>query len=136
MQVKRKWMAPIVIAVVLELWGIYMVGRWIGGWATFVLVLLAAFLGTRLIRSEGKRVLAQAQRQMQAGEPPGHTLLDGLCVLAGGILLIVPGFLSDIVGLTMIIPATRPLYRLFLYRWLERLYRGGRLTFRGGPYGS
>ncbi|MFC5405450.1 FxsA family protein [Cohnella soli] len=135
MQIRRKWMAPILIAIVLELWGMYMVGRWIGGWATFAIVLLSAFLGTRLIRTEGKRVLAQAQQQMQAGEPPGHTLLDGVCVLAGGILLIIPGFLSDIVGLTMIIPATRPLYRLFLYRWLERLFRSGRLTFRGGPFG-
>ncbi|RKP54958.1 FxsA family protein [Cohnella endophytica] len=129
----RKLLAPIVIFLLLEIWGIAVVGKWIGGMPTFLLIVATAVLGSWLIKTEGRRVWQQAQRQMQAGEVPGHTLLEGLCVLVGGILLIIPGFISDIVGLTMIFPLTRPIYRLVMYRWLERLVRSGRFTIRRGP---
>lgn len=129
----RKLVAPIVIVLLLEIWGIAIMGNWIGGMATFLLLVGFAALGAWLIKTEGRRVWQQAQRQMQAGEVPGHTMLEGLCVLVGGILLIIPGFLSDIVGLSMIFPLTRPIYRLTMYRWLERLVRSGRFTINRGP---
>jgi UPF0716 protein FxsA len=46
-------------------------------------------------------------------------------VLAGGIMLMAPGFLSDIIGITLLLPFTRPIYRIFMYRWLERKIRSG-----------
>lgn len=132
---RRKWLPAFVIAGLLEIWGIYMVGRWIGGFWTFGLLLASCLAGVYLIQTEGRRVWQQAKRQMEAGQPPGHTLLKGICVLAGGILLIVPGFLTDLVGLTMLLPFTRPVYRLFLYRWLERFMRSGRFAVYRGPGG-
>ncbi|QMV44902.1 FxsA family protein [Cohnella cholangitidis] len=119
--------------MLIEIWGIYMVGSWIGGFGTFVLLIATAALGVWLIKTEGRKVWQQAQQQIHSGQAPGNKLLEGLCVLVGGILLIVPGFFTDIVGLTMVIPVTRPIYRLFLYRWIERLVRGGRFTISRGP---
>jgi len=130
---QRKFLTIVVLAILFEIWGIYMMGRWIGGFGTFALLLGTCLLGAYLIQTEGRKVWRQAQQQMQSGQPPGHALLEGLCVLAGGILLIVPGFISDVIGLTMLLPFTRPLYRLFMYRWLERLVRGGRFTIYRGP---
>lgn len=130
----QKWFLLLFIIIpALELWGIIEMGQQIGGLATFGLLLLTGFLGTWFIRVEGRRVWQQAQTQLQSGQVPGHTLLEGLCVLAGGILLMVPGFLSDIIGLTMLLPITRPLYRILLYRWLERKVRNGSFTIGSGP---
>ncbi|BBI34985.1 FxsA family protein [Cohnella abietis] len=129
---QRKLLAIFFIFALLELWGIIMMTQWIGGWATFFLIVATGFLGGWLIQVEGRRVWQQAQRQMQSGQAPGHSLLEGLCVLAGGILLIIPGFLSDLIGLTMLFPLTRPIYHLFLYRLLERTIRSGRFTIYGG----
>ncbi|MFC4304798.1 FxsA family protein [Cohnella boryungensis] len=130
---QRKGLAIVVLAVLIEIWGIYMIGRWIGGFWTFVLLLATTVLGAYLIQTEGRKVWRQAQAQMQAGQMPGNTLLEGLCILVGGILLILPGFISDIIGITMVLPFTRSLYRLFIYRWLERLVRGGRFAVFRGP---
>src|SRR5690606_13954963 len=106
----RGWLlAVFVIFPGIELWGIIEMGRRMGGWSTLGLLILAGVLGTWLAQLEGRKVLQQAQRQMQAGQPPGMSLLDGLCVLVGGLLLLFPGFVSDVIGLTLLIPFTRPL---------------------------
>jgi UPF0716 protein FxsA len=126
-------LALLLIVPALEMWGIIEMGHWIGGWTTFGLLLLSGFLGASLLRSEGRKVWQQAQRQIQAGQVPGFALLDGLCVLAGGIMLMAPGFLSDIIGITLLLPVTRPLYRMFLFRWLERKVRKGNFTIGRGP---
>ena len=57
-------------------------------------------------------------------------MLNGLCILIGGMLLLVPGFLSDIAGLTFLFPPTRALYRAAILRWLERKLRSGSMTIR------
>lgn len=129
-----KWLLALIIIVpAVEMWGIIQMGHWIGGWATVALLLLTGFLGAGLARSEGRRVWQQAQRQMQAGQVPGNTLLEGLCVLAGGIMLMAPGFVTDIIGLTLLLPVTRPLYRIALYRWLEHKVRNGSFRIHRGP---
>ncbi|WP_123039531.1 FxsA family protein [Cohnella candidum] len=130
-----RWLAALIIIVpAAELWGIIQMGRWIGGWQTFGLLLLSGFGGAWLARNEGRKVWREAQHQLQSGQMPGKALLDGLCVLAGGLLLVMPGFISDIVGVTLLFPLTRPFYRLLLYAGLERLVRTGSLSIRGGPF--
>ena len=130
----RRWLlALIVIFPGIELWGIIEMGQQIGGWSTLGLLVLAGVLGTWLAQLEGRKVFLQAQRQMQAGQIPGLSLLDGLCVLTGGLLLLFPGFVSDIIGITLLLPFTRPIYRRLLYRWLEQKMRNGSFTIRQGP---
>lgn len=126
-----KWvLAAIIIIPAVELWGIIRMGHWIGGWPTFGLILLTGFIGAKLASSEGRKAFAEVQAQIQSGRPPGHAMLNGACVLIGGLLLLLPGFFSDIVGITMLFPPTRPLYRLMLYRWLEKKMRNGSFTIR------
>lgn len=121
-----KWLLAVFIVVpIVELWGIFQVGSWIGGWNTFFILILMGVAGAYLARAEGRRVWVEAQRQMQAGQIPGQTLLDGLCVLAGGILLLMPGFISDIVGITLLIPASRTYYRQIMLQWIEKRMRNG-----------
>ena len=120
----------VILVPALEIWGILRMGGWIGAGPTFLLILAAGVAGIYIMRKEGTRAWREAQRQLQAGQPPGHALLNGLCVLIGGVLLLVPGFFSDIVGLTLIAPPTRRLYRGWIIGWLERRMKNGSLTIR------
>ncbi|WP_141504084.1 FxsA family protein [Paenibacillus luteus] len=128
-----KWLLAVIIVVpFIELWGIFQVGSWIGGWNTFFILIVMALAGAYLAKAEGRKVWGEAQRQMQAGQIPGQSLLDGLCVLAGGLLLLIPGFLSDIVGITLLIPGTRAYYRQIMLHWIEKRIRNG--NFRIGRF--
>ncbi|MFD1957610.1 FxsA family protein [Paenibacillus thailandensis] len=115
---------------VVEVAGIVLVTRWIGGMGTWLAILLTAVLGAYLAQAEGRKVLAEARRQMQAGQIPGRMMLDGLCVFAGGIMLAMPGFISDIAGLTLLLPPTRAFYRQMMLRWLEKRMKNGSFTIR------
>lgn len=122
----NKWLlAAFVVIPIVELWGILQVGDLIGGWTTFLVLILMGLAGSYLARAEGRKVWAEAQRQMQAGQIPGQTMLDGICILAGGLLLLMPGFFSDIVGITLLFPLTRPFYRGYMLGWIEKRMRNG-----------
>ncbi|MFF2480603.1 FxsA family protein [Paenibacillus sp. NPDC058071] len=126
-----KWIiAAVVLIPALELWSILQVGQRLGGWTTFWLIVLISLLGAYLAQAEGRKVWVEAQRQLQAGQIPGRSMLDGLCVLAGGLMLFIPGFFSDIFGLTLLLPLTRPFYRQLLLRWIEKRMRNGSFTIR------
>ncbi|MBP2293866.1 FxsA family protein [Azospirillum rugosum] len=102
------------IAVFIE------VGDWIGSGPTVGLVILSAILGSVLIRWQGLSVLKRAQEAAERGEVPVGAVFEGFCVVAAGILLIVPGFLTDVVGLLLFV---RPL-RNALGRWLFDRMKG------------
>ena len=122
----KKWLLALLLIIpALELYLMLKVASWIGGGTTFLLIAATAIVGILLIQFEGRKVWQEAQVRMQEGQIPGLSLLDGLCVLGGGILLIIPGFLSDLVGLLLVIPFTRPYFRGRLLSWLERRMRGG-----------
>lgn len=131
----KRFMWAALAAVLAEAVGIYMMSRWIGGWPTFLLLLAGAVAGSLLMRSEGRKVWGEAKRQLESGQMPGHALLDGVCVLAGGVLLIVPGFLTDVIGLALLFPWTRPIFRLGMYGWLARKAQSGSLRIGGGRFG-
>lgn len=129
----RKMAVWIVVAIAAELAGIIAMSYWIGGLWTFVLLVLGAVLGGYMMRTEGRKSWDEARRRFSEGEAPGPAVLDGICVVAGGLLLAVPGFLSDIVGITLLLPFTRKLYRAGMYIWLERRFRSGSVRIYRGP---
>jgi len=131
--VLRKFGAWLAIAAIAEIAVIILAADWLGAGATFALLLLGVVAGALLAQTEGRKAWLEAQRQMQSGQMPGQAILNGLCIMAGGLLLVIPGFLSDIVGITLLLPFTRPLYRGWLYRWLERKFRSGSFRIYGGP---
>lgn len=89
---------------VLELITIIEVGRWIGTLATISLLFLSGFVGFSLVRAGGLHSLAQAQSVMRDLRQPSANLARGAFWMAAGVLFIVPGFLSDGVGLLLLLP--------------------------------
>ncbi len=84
-----------------------LVGGWIGLLPTLALVLLAAILGVFILRSEGAIALSQMQLALSAGENPMSPMAHGALVVLGGFLLVVPGFLTDVLGLALLLAPVR-----------------------------
>lgn len=82
----------------------------IGALNTVLIILITAILGAYLAKFQGFRVLREIREAMSRGYMPGSELLHGLFVLIGSFALLTPGFLSDIVGFSMLIPQTREIY--------------------------
>ena len=112
------WMILLVLIgwPVLEIATFIQVGAWIGLVPTILLFLAAGAIGLWLLRAEGISLLMRAQTQMRNGVVPIQEAFDALCLVAGGVLLLLPGFLSDIVALILFVPVTRALVRLALVR--------------------
>lgn len=96
-----------VVMPIAEIAVLINVGEIIGGWNTVLLVILSAMLGAFLVKREGVATLAQAQLKMQKGELPAKELGSGLLLLVAGVLLVTPGFITDIFGLLLTLPFTR-----------------------------
>jgi UPF0716 protein FxsA len=103
-----------------ELYLILQVSHAIGIPETLGLLLLVSFVGAWLVKREGLGVLRRAQARMDAGEVPGHELVDGVLILFAGALLITPGFLTDCVGVLLLLPPIRLAVRAVALRALRR----------------
>jgi UPF0716 protein FxsA len=110
-----------IIVPIAELYVILKVGDLIGILPTVALLVADSLLGSWLMRSQGRVVWQRFQETMQAGRLPHREVFDGVLVIFGGAFLITPGFLTDVIGVLLLLPPTRALFR----RWLVR--RGGRM---------
>jgi UPF0716 protein FxsA len=105
-----------------------------------VLVLLTGALGAWFARLEGARVLRRWQEAMARQQLPKDGVIDGFLIFVGGILLITPGILTDIAGLSMVMPPTRRVIAGWVRRWFERQIAAGRVQvyapgYDGAPRG-
>ncbi len=112
------------IAVPLaELYVILQVAELLGGGASGALLTVAllavdSVLGTLLLRSQGRAVWRRFNQALSEGRMPHREVIDGVLVIAGGALLLTPGFLSDVAGVLMLLPPTRAAIRRLLIRRL------------------
>lgn len=100
------------IAVLME------VSDQIGGLTTIALVILTAAVGASLVRSQGVQTLMSAQQKMQQGQQPGQEVIEGILLALAGIMLVTPGFVTDFVGLLLLLPLSR---QFFAGKLLERV---------------
>ncbi len=121
---------------IIELFVILQVGELLGLWPTLALLVADSILGSILMRSQGRAAWRRFNAALQAGRPPAREVLDGILIIFGGALLLTPGFVTDIVGLTLLAPPTRAFYRSVLVRRFGfRLAAGavGRVAGRRPP---
>lgn len=119
------------IVPIIEVWLLIRVGRVIGALPTVAILLTISLVGAWLARSQGFRTVVAIRDELAAGRLPAAHFLDGALILAGGILLLTPGFFTDFIGLFFLVPATRKLLKLWLRSWLEhKLLRGGFVMHR------
>ncbi len=104
----------------LELAILIKLGTLIGLVPTLTIVILTGLLGAALARSQGFATLTRIQQELHAGQLPGDSLLDGALILAGALLLITPGILTDLTGFLCLIPASRTVLKRFVRNWLRQ----------------
>ncbi len=100
---------PIVILMmpILEIAGFIIVGKAIGLWLTLALVLFTSFLGLLILRLGGIGMVRNLQDAGRTGAQPADELVNGAMRVVAGILLFIPGFITDILGLLLLSPAVR-----------------------------
>lgn len=104
-----------------------MSGQIIGVWPTILLIIFTGVLGTFLAKKQGLATFYQLQRQLQSGQLPAESLLDGICILIGATLLLTPGFITDITGFFLLFPATRIFFKKLMTNWFNNRIRKGNI---------
>jgi UPF0716 protein FxsA len=110
----------ILLVPFIELWVIVEVWQTIGGLPTLALLLLVSLLGAWLVKREGLGVWQRLNEQIVAGRVPATEVADGALILFAGALLLTPGFVTDIVGILLLIPFTRAGFRAVGRRYLMK----------------
>ncbi|GIN58858.1 UPF0716 protein YtzA [Lederbergia ruris] len=116
----RLWILLFIILTALEIGVFMLAGKLMGIIPTVLLIIVTGMVGAYLTRKQGLNVLYQLQGQIQNGQPPGVAILDGVCILIGGILLISPGFITDVTGLILLVPFTRKFIKPYLLKLVKR----------------
>ena len=130
---RAPWVLPTLLVVliglpILEVWLLIRVGHAIGGLPTIGILVAEALLGAWLMRREGSRAWRALTDAGRRGELPVNQATDAALVLIGGVLLVLPGFVTDVIGLVFLLPFTRPLARRIVQALVAR--RARRFTGR------
>jgi UPF0716 protein FxsA len=128
-------LALILIFIVLpiaEIYVIVQVGEAIGVWWTLAILIADSIVGAMLVRWQGRAAWRRFTEALASGRPPAREVLDGGLIIFGGALQIAPGFITDILGMLLLLPPTRAIFRkLIVRRYARRLVTS--LSGRGVP---
>jgi UPF0716 protein FxsA len=114
-----------VLVPIAEIYVIIQVGQEIGALWTVLILIADSLIGARLLSWQGRRAWAAFQSALAAGRIPHREVLDGVLIILGGAFLLTPGFLTDVVGLLLLIPPSRAAFRRLLIRMVMRPSRLG-----------
>lgn len=120
--------ALFILVPVLEIYLIIKVGSHYGAAVTILLIIATAVIGASLLRMQGFSTLQRFQNQVQRGELPATTMLEGMMLFFAGALLLTPGFFTDAVGFVLLVPPVRKVIALWI------LERSGWIVQVGGTH--
>ncbi|KXJ50991.1 MAG: exclusion suppressor FxsA [Colwellia sp. Phe_37] len=96
-----------IIIPIIEISVLMQVGAIFGIWPTIAIVIFTAWLGAKYVRQQGLATLNSVQTKMAQGQMPSDEIVTGLMLLVAGVLLVTPGFVTDFLGLSLLIPGVR-----------------------------
>jgi UPF0716 protein FxsA len=116
------FVALAIVVGLIEITVMIQVGQWLGVVNTIGLLLLVSVVGAFLVKHQGVGVLRRIQQQRLAGQVPAAPVFDGALILLAGLLLLIPGFVTDAIGLVLLIPPVRASVRRFVrWRFMRRV---------------
>ncbi|MEH7109511.1 FxsA family protein [Bacillus sp. JJ1764] len=114
----------IIIIPAMDIGFLLFSGKTFGVWPTLTIIILTGIIGAYLAKKEGLETLRRAQEELRYGKIPGEAVLDGICILIGGTLLLTPGFITDFLGFLMLFQPTRKIFKFFMKnsfrKWIDR----------------
>ena len=132
---RAPWVVPTLLVLliglpILEVWLLIRVGQAIGGLNVLAILIVEALFGGWVMRREGPRAWQALLEAVRRGSLPVDEATDAVLVLIGGVLLVLPGFVTDVVGLVFLLPFTRPAARRLVTALVARRARGITGTFQ------
>ena len=109
-----------IVVPIAELAVLIQVGQEIGVWWTIAILIADAIIGSILMRAQGRAAWRRFNEALAVGRVPTREVLDGALVMFGGLLMLTPGFITDILGFVLLIPPTRAAVRAVLVRRLAQ----------------
>ncbi|WZL72097.1 FxsA family protein [Clostridiaceae bacterium 35-E11] len=116
------------VTPVVELALLFQLNNYIGLGYTLGIVLFTGIFGAYLAKSQGRQILSRIKYEMQEGRMPGEELINGLCVLLGGAMLLTPGIITDTFGFVLVIPITREAVKLYLKEKFRKMIESGNVN--------
>ncbi|QEK11594.1 membrane protein FxsA [Crassaminicella thermophila] len=117
------------IVPLVELALLFKLNAYIGLFSTLGIVIFTGVLGAYLAKSQGREILFRIRYEMREGRLPGEELINGLCVLVGGAMLLTPGILTDTLGFILVIPITREVVKVYIKKKLRKMLDEGSINF-------
>jgi UPF0716 protein FxsA len=118
-----------IVLPIAEIYVIIQVGQAIGVLWTILLLIADSIIGARLVSWQGRRAWQRFQEALAQGRVPHREVMDGVLIIVGGAFLLAPGFITDVIGLVLLIPPSRALVRRVLARAIiSRRFGFGRAT--------
>ncbi len=124
------------VVPLVELYLLVSIGRVLGAGWTIALVLVTGAVGAWFARLEGLRVLNRWREAMARHQVPTDSVVDGILIFLGGVLLVTPGIITDAAGLSMVLPPTRRLISAAVHRWFRREVERGRIQMVTTEFGT
>ncbi|AVM24987.1 FxsA family protein [Bacillus pumilus] len=125
---KKYFLLLLIVFPAVEISLFLISSKMIGILPTMLFIVLTSALGAYFARKQGIEAFQKVQRDLQYGKMPGAAIVDGLCILVGGLLLLIPGFLTDLIGALLLIPMTRKQVKPLFERWLRNMSNRNRYT--------
>lgn len=123
----RKLLLAGITLTFLEIALFIIVGRAIGVLGTLFFIFLTSVLGIYIIQKKGAKSVQNVRNSIQNGQAPGAAMIDTMMVFIGGVLLIIPGFLTDLLGILMLFSLTRKLFKPAIYMWMRRKMKNSQM---------
>lgn len=130
--------AFVVFMPLVELYFIVQVGQEMGVLPTVAALLVISMVGTALVKREGMRVYKQFMESVRAGNEPTREIVHGVCILGAGVFLLAPGFISDVLGIMLLLPPVRAVFARLVMRRTRKIasvinatHSGRRVEYRG-----
>ena len=123
-----KWLALIFIVVpVLEIGISLWSGNTFGSFPTIMIILGTGILGAYLAKKQGLKAIRDVQIQMKNFQAPGDAMVNAVFVFAGGLLLLSPGFVTDLFGFLFLFSPSRELFKPLVYKWIRSKMKKGQI---------
>ncbi|MCP3741182.1 FxsA family protein [Rossellomorea sp. BNER] len=116
----RFLLALLILIPAMEIGILIFSGQTLGVIPTILIIIATGIIGAYLAKQQGIETLRRAQEEMKFGQIPGEAIIDGLCILVGGLLLLTPGFITDTTGFLLLLPPTRRIFKPWIMKLVKR----------------
>lgn len=123
----KKIMLGFILLLFAEIATFIIVGKAIGVLYTLLLIVITSVIGFSIAKKKGTNSFQTIQKSIADGQPPGVAMIETFMIFVGGVLLVLPGFITDIIGLLMVTGITRTLFKPIIFYWLRKKMKNGQM---------